>query len=83
MDRKKLFSQQKGHCNACNVKLDIWHFEVDHVIPKSRGGGDYYENYQLLCSNCNRVKGQRPMEYLRMKIKTREEFLREKIIFGE
>ncbi|MFT4967967.1 MAG: hypothetical protein ACI9CD_000984, partial [Candidatus Deianiraeaceae bacterium] len=39
-------------------------------------------NYQLLCSNCNRVKGARPMEYLRAKIKTREKYIK-KIQFGE
>jgi DNA modification methylase len=81
--KERLFKDQKGHCNACDVKLDIWHFEVDHVIPKSKGGGDYYENYQLLCANCNRIKGDRPMEYLRIKIKVREEALRKKFTFGE
>ena len=63
--------------------MRIIDFEVDHIVPKSRGGGDYYENYQLLCSNCNRVKGDRPMEYLRNKIKKREELLQSKIRFGE
>ncbi|MFT4967091.1 MAG: 5-methylcytosine-specific restriction endonuclease McrA [Candidatus Deianiraeaceae bacterium] len=80
--KEQLFKEQKGHCKACDVELDIWHFEVDHIIPKAKGGGDYYENYQLLCSNCNRVKGARPMEYLRAKIKTREKYIK-KIQFGE
>jgi site-specific DNA-methyltransferase (adenine-specific) len=81
--KERLFEQQKGHCNGCNVKLDIWHFEIDHIIPKARGGGDYYENYQLLCSICNKMKGDRPMDYLRMKIRKREELMRDKIAFGE
>jgi site-specific DNA-methyltransferase (adenine-specific) len=57
--------------------------EIDHIIPKAKGGGDYYENYQLLCGSCNRMKGDRPMEYLRLKIKSREEMMENKIIFGE
>jgi site-specific DNA-methyltransferase (adenine-specific) len=81
--RERLFKQQNGHCNACDFENDIRHFEVDHIISKAKAGGDYYENYQLLCGNCNRVKGDRPMEYLRMKIKKREELLKEKITFGE
>jgi DNA modification methylase len=81
--KERLFKQQKGCCNACSVELDIWHFEVDHIIPRAKGGGDYFENYQLLCGNCNRIKGDRPMEYLRTKIKSREELLKNKLTFGE
>ncbi|NIZ40360.1 DNA methyltransferase [Entomospira entomophila] len=80
--KERLFHEQKGRCNACDVEMRIVDFEVDHIIPKARGGGDYYENYQLLCSSCNRIKGARPMEYLRAKIITREKYLK-KIQFGE
>lgn len=31
--------------------------EVDHIIPKSRGGKNTADNVQLLCSACNRAKG--------------------------
>ncbi len=81
--KERIFKQQNGHCNACDAEFDIWHFEVDHIVPKAKGGGDYFENYQLLCSSCNRIKGDRPMEYLRMKIKTRDDILRQKVVFGE
>ena len=81
--KERLYKQQKCLCNGCKTEFDIRHLEIDHIIPKSKGGGDYYENYQLLCGNCNRMKGNRPMEYLRMKIKVREEMLNRKIIFGE
>ena len=81
--KERLYKQQNGLCNACGTKFDIRHLEIDHIIPKAKGGGDYYENYQLLCGSCNRIKGDRPMEYLRLKIKTREEMMENKIIFGE
>jgi DNA modification methylase len=81
--KERLFKQQDGNCNACGVEMRIVDFEVDHVIPKSKGGGDYYENYQLICGNCNRIKGNRPMEYLRIKIKQREEMMKDSITFGE
>ena len=32
-------------------------FEVDHIIPRSRGGTDHIDNLQLLCTHCNRTKG--------------------------
>lgn len=81
--KERLFKDQKGHCNACDIELPIYHFEVDHIIPKAKGGGDYYQNYQLLCTNCNRIKGDRPMEYLRTKIETRQKMLKHKLTFGE
>ena len=81
--RKRLFKEQKSCCNGCYTIFEIQHFEVDHIVPKAKGGGDYMENYQLLCSSCNRIKGARPMEYLRMKIKRRSETLNLEITFGE
>ncbi|MCL2004619.1 MAG: HNH endonuclease [Planctomycetaceae bacterium] len=81
--KQQLYKEQKGKCNACGEDFQVRNLEVDHIIPKSKGGGDYYENYQLLCGNCNRIKGDRPMEYLRLKIETRERMMKNKIVFGE
>jgi len=81
--KERLYKEQNGLCKACGTKFDLWNLEIDHIIPTTKGGGNYYENYQLLCSSCNRIKGDRPMEYLRLKIKTREETMKNKIIFGE
>jgi len=81
--KERLYKEQGGKCNGCGVEFDIRHFEVDHIIPKAKGGGDYYENYQLLCGSCNRIKGARPMEYLRMRINKEKELLKDKIMFGE
>ncbi len=76
--RNRLYKKQKGFCAGCGEKFDAVNLEIDHIIPKSKGGGDYYDNLQLLCGNCNRVKGNRPMEYFVMKIKKREEAIKRK-----
>ena len=81
--KERLYKEQNGLCNGCKTQFEIRNLEIDHIIPKSKGGGDYYENYQLLCGACNRMKGDRPMEYLRMKKSKEEELLKDKIIFGE
>ncbi len=79
--KERLYKEQKGNCNGCDGKQEIYNLEVDHIIPKSKGGGDYYENYQLLCSSCNKIKGNRPMEYLMNYISKREDLLKNKISF--
>ena len=77
-----LYKTQSGRCNGCATEMRILDLEIDHIVPRSKGGGDYVENYQLLCGNCNRVKGNRPMEYLRNKISQRERLLKQQVSFG-
>ncbi len=59
-----LYGQQEGRCGGCGTHFEFRHLEVDHRVPSSKGGGDHIENLQLLCGNCNRIKGDRPQEYL-------------------
>ena len=79
--KEHLYKDQTGKCNACSVEMEIRHLEIDHIIPQAKGGGDYYDNYQLLCGNCNRIKGKQPMEYLLAKIKRRNEMMKFKVSF--
>ncbi|MDR0926324.1 MAG: HNH endonuclease, partial [Ignavibacteria bacterium] len=80
--KERLYKEQNGKCNGCDKDFSILNLEIDHIIPKAKGGGDYYENYQLLCGHCNKIKGSRPMEYLLEKIKRRALSMTN-IIFGE
>ena len=81
--KQRLYKEQNGKCNACGKSFDSYNLEIDHIVPRLKRGGDYYENYQLFCGNCNKIKGDRPMEYLRLKIETRERMTKNKIFFGE
>ena len=59
-----LYGEQGGDCNGCGTHFQKQHLEVDHIIAENVGGTDHIENLQLLCSNCNRIKGDRGQEYL-------------------
>ena len=68
-DKEILYGKQKGNCKGCRTHFEIQHFEIDHIIPQKHGGSHEVDNLQLLCGNCNSIKGSRPMEYLQARLK--------------
>ena len=67
--KHELYGKQEGRCNGCMHDFRFRHMEVDHIVPTARGGPDTDDNLQLLCGHCNRVKGDRTMEYLIARLK--------------
>ena len=67
-NKQTLYGSQEGDCAACREHFAARHLEVDHIIARSKGGTDHLSNLQLLCSHCNRRKGDRGMAYLRSKL---------------
>ena len=63
-----LYGEQGGYCAGCNTHFEPRNLEVDHIIARQKGGTDHIDNLQLLCGSCNRIKGDRGMEYLRAKL---------------
>lgn len=52
-----LLKKQKGKCNYCGLYFkedDV--MEIDHIIPKSKGGKSEYKNFQLLHNHCHDKK---------------------------
>ena len=70
-NRRWLYGEQGGHCAGCHDHFEARHLEVDHIIARQRGGTGARDNLQLLCGNCNRIKGDRGMAYLRTKLQLR------------
>jgi hypothetical protein len=44
---------------------DLYPLTVDHIIPKSRGGGESLDNKQPMCAGCNFKKGNGEKSYSR------------------
>lgn len=54
--RKMVMERDAYRCQQCGGWIDL---EVDHIVPRSRGGTDDLDNLQTLCRTCNRRKGNR------------------------
>ena len=67
-----LFGQQEGLCNGCRGDFPFKLYEIDHIVPQSKGGTDHIENLQILCGSCNKIKGDRPQEYLMAHLQGKE-----------
>ena len=68
-DKAPHYTHQGGRCNGCKMKLPMRNMVMDHKVrPFSKGGGERTGNMQLLCDNCNRIKGERSMKYLEKRL---------------
>jgi len=67
MIRGRLYRKQKGRCFYCGqfmhepekvVEGDVSNLlaTIDHVVPKSKGGGDVLHNMVVACMPCNSKK---------------------------
>lgn len=54
--RSEVWRRDGGRCVKCSSKENL---QFDHIIPVARGGATSAQNLQLLCQQCNRVKGAR------------------------
>lgn len=55
--QRKLIRAQNGICPNCNTPFLMDSVvEVDHIIPRSKGGKDVYSNLQLLHKHCHIIK---------------------------
>jgi diadenosine tetraphosphate (Ap4A) HIT family hydrolase len=51
-----VLARAKQHCELCGISNDIRALEVDHIIPKNKGGSNDPSNLQALCYRCNAMK---------------------------
>ncbi len=55
----EVLKRAKYHCDLCGISADHKALEVDHILPKNKGGSDDPSNLQALCYSCNAMKRDR------------------------
>lgn len=69
--RRNIFARDQHRCQYCGQRPAKQELTIDHVMPKSRGGKDSWDNLVLACVNCNVSKGNRTPEEAGMRLLTR------------
>lgn len=54
--RFEVLKRAMGKCELCGISADQKFLQVDHIVPRNKGGKSTIENYQALCYTCNAQK---------------------------
>lgn len=67
-NRRNIFLRDGHRCQYCGKRFSTPRLSLDHVLPKSRGGADTWENIVCACLKCNVDKGGRTPAEAGMKL---------------
>jgi 5-methylcytosine-specific restriction endonuclease McrA len=66
LSRREIFIRDDYTCQYCGIHTrDL---TLDHVIPKSKGGGHSWENLVSACRSCNHRKGGKSLVEANMRL---------------
>lgn len=63
LSRRNIMKRDRHICQYCGSKKGL---TLDHVLPRSRGGADSWENLVTACDTCNVKKGNRTPDEAKM-----------------
>ena len=66
MTRAALMHRDRFRCGYCGGKADT----IDHVLPRSRGGGHGWDNCVACCASCNHRKADRLLSEIGWTLRT-------------
>jgi len=66
--KKNIIWRDGNQCQYCGKNFNSRELTVDHIKPKSRGGGNTWLNLTACCHSCNQKKGARTPEEAGMKL---------------
>ena len=65
LNRQNIFRRDKFQCVYCGEKTKN-KLTIDHVIPKSKGGNNTWQNLVTCCKSCNIKKDDKTLEEVGM-----------------
>lgn len=68
LSRKNILRRDGHRCQYCGTSSNL---TVDHMMPRSRGGEDTWENLVTACIKCNNKKGDRTPEESKLSLRNR------------
>lgn len=68
LTNKALFYRDCHICAYCGVKYSRDELTRDHIVPRSRGGQDKWENVVAACGGCNKYKDARTPQEAHMNL---------------
>ena len=68
LNRRNLFARDQNRCQYCGRRRPTTELSLDHVIPRSQGGTNAWDNIVCACVRCNVKKGGRTPEQAHMKL---------------
>lgn len=71
LTRRNLMFRDAHQCQYCGKTPPLRDLNIDHVMPRSRGGGDTWENLVTACRVCNLRKGWKTPEEANMRLQRR------------
>lgn len=77
--KSAIYRRDGNKCQYCGQTKNL---TIDHIIPKSKGGDNSWENLCLSCSSCNTKKGNKLLEQTGMKLIKTPRAPRNKIEFA-
>jgi len=66
--RHNIFVRDRNRCQYCGRTFPRSELNLDHVLPRSRGGSATWENIVCSCVPCNKRKGGRAPHEAEMKL---------------
>ncbi|MGF3056838.1 HNH endonuclease [Microbacterium sp. YY-01] len=64
--RRGVLRRDSYRCGYCGTHATT----IDHVVPRSRGGADSWENLVACCLHCNNVKSDRTPQEMGWRLRT-------------
>src|SRR5580692_7569295 len=68
LTRRNLMFRDAHQCQYCGKRPPLRELNIDHVLPRSRGGADSWENLVTACRVCNLRKGWKTPEEAMMRL---------------